>query len=204
MFSIRTNIGGKMQVITIDADYFEKKLQELGLKIKDFKIETSEGIEITEKAVSKAQQRFMGMVHAAHKGEKPASSKVAKAASSMGKKDAEDFAATKHKGLPEKVAEEDTEINKNNWTGEKSTIKVNEKTQEVEVPNIGTFKLTFTDDPEFNMVNAKVTLDGEETDLQGFKYGKENIWTFGNHNFEYTRENKNPYVALAQLAHNLY
>jgi hypothetical protein len=44
----------------------------------------------------------MGMVHAAQKGEKPASKEVAKTAKSMGKKDAEDFASTKHKGLPEK------------------------------------------------------------------------------------------------------
>jgi hypothetical protein len=57
---------------------------------------------LSEKAVSKAQQRFMGMVHAAQKGEKPASKEVAKAAKGMGKKDAKDFAATKHKGLPEK------------------------------------------------------------------------------------------------------
>jgi hypothetical protein len=58
---------------------------------------------VAEKAVSKKQQRFMGMVHAAKKGEKPASKEVAKVAKGMGKKDAEDFAATKHKGLPEKV-----------------------------------------------------------------------------------------------------
>jgi hypothetical protein len=58
--------------------------------------------ELDEKASSKKQQKFMGMVHAAQKGEKPASEKVAKTAKSMGKKDAEDFASTKHKGLPEK------------------------------------------------------------------------------------------------------
>ena len=58
--------------------------------------------QVSEKAVSKKQQRFMGMVHAAQKGEKPASKEVAKTAKGMGKKDAEDFAATKHKGLPEK------------------------------------------------------------------------------------------------------
>jgi hypothetical protein len=58
--------------------------------------------QVDEKAVSKKQQRFMGMVHAAQKGEKPASKEVSKVAKSMGKKDAEDFAATKHKGLPEK------------------------------------------------------------------------------------------------------
>jgi hypothetical protein len=54
----------------------------------------------------------MGMVHAAQKGERPASGAVAKVAKSMGKKDAEDFAATKHKGLPEKVKEADAEAPK--------------------------------------------------------------------------------------------
>ena len=58
---------------------------------------------VAEKAVSKKQQRFMGMVHAAQKGEKPASAEVAKVAKSMPKKAAKDFAKTKHKGLPEKV-----------------------------------------------------------------------------------------------------
>ena len=56
-------------------------------------------------AVSKAQQRFMGMVHAAQKGEEPASPEVAKAADSMKKSDAKDFASTKHKGLPDHVKE---------------------------------------------------------------------------------------------------
>jgi len=58
--------------------------------------------DLDEKAVSKKQQKFMGMVHAAQKGDKPASGAVAKVAKDMGKKDAKDFAATKHKGLPEK------------------------------------------------------------------------------------------------------
>jgi hypothetical protein len=57
---------------------------------------------VTEKAVSKKQQKFMGMVHAAQKGEKPASAKVAKVAKTMKKSDATDFAKTKHEGLPEK------------------------------------------------------------------------------------------------------
>ena len=71
------------------------------LKKAGYKVEKAEE-ELEEKAVSKKQQKFMGMVHAAQKGEKPASKEVAKVAKSMGKKDAEDFAATKHKGLPEK------------------------------------------------------------------------------------------------------
>ncbi len=57
-------------------------------------------------AQSKAQQRFMGMVHAAQKGdmENP-SPEVEKAADSMSDKDAKDFASTPHKGLPDKVKE---------------------------------------------------------------------------------------------------
>ena len=53
-------------------------------------------------AVSKKQQRFFGMVRAAQKGEGAASPEVAKVASEIKKKDAKDFASTKHKGLPMK------------------------------------------------------------------------------------------------------
>jgi len=63
----------------------------------------NEEVELDEKAVSKAQQRFMGMVHAVKSGKLKAPSKeVADAAKSMSKKDAKDYAETKHKGLPEK------------------------------------------------------------------------------------------------------
>jgi hypothetical protein len=54
-------------------------------------------------AQSKAQQRFMGMVHAVQKGDMEAPSKeVEKAADSMTKKDAKDYASTSHKGLSNK------------------------------------------------------------------------------------------------------
>jgi hypothetical protein len=54
-------------------------------------------------AVSKAQQRFMGMVYATKKGDMTnPSPEVAKAAASMKKSDAKDFASTKHKKLPER------------------------------------------------------------------------------------------------------
>ena len=56
-------------------------------------------------AQSKAQQRFMGMVHAADKGETPASPEVAKVSKDMNDKDAKDFASTSHKGLPDKIKE---------------------------------------------------------------------------------------------------
>ena len=61
--------------------------------------------QVNEKSVGQAQQKFMGMVHAAQKGSKAASPEVAKVAKSMGKKDAKDFASTKHAGLPKHVAE---------------------------------------------------------------------------------------------------
>lgn len=71
----------------------------------DQTIKPGEQVEVAamEKAVSRKQQRFMGMVHAAQKGEQPASGEVAKVASNMKKKDAKDFASTKHKGLPEEI-----------------------------------------------------------------------------------------------------
>jgi hypothetical protein len=58
---------------------------------------------LEEKAKSKAQQRFMGMVHATQKGEPAPSKEVAKVAREMPKKAAKDYAATKHKGKPEHV-----------------------------------------------------------------------------------------------------
>jgi hypothetical protein len=60
-------------------------------------------------AKSKKQQKFMGIVHSIQKGDAPASKfskKAQKVAKSMKKGDAEDFASTKHKGLPNKVKRE--------------------------------------------------------------------------------------------------
>lgn len=60
-----------------------------------------EGPFITEKAVSKAQQKFMGMVYATKKGDmKAPSPEVAKAAKSISKKEAKKYAQTSHEGLP--------------------------------------------------------------------------------------------------------
>ena len=78
-----------------------------------------ESTEIEEKAVSKAQQKFMGMVRAKQKGEMDdASPEVAKAAKSMSKKDVKDFASTKHKDLPakkESVDEADSWMKDSGW-----------------------------------------------------------------------------------------
>ena len=59
-------------------------------------------MELNEKAKSRAQQRFFGMVRAFQKGEGAASPEVAKVADEISNKDAKKFAKTKHKGLPEK------------------------------------------------------------------------------------------------------
>ena len=60
-------------------------------------------------ASSKAQQKFMGLVHAIQKGEvspSDVSSTAKKVAKDMKPSDVTDFASTKHKGLPNKVKQE--------------------------------------------------------------------------------------------------
>jgi hypothetical protein len=98
----------------VDPDYDRDDEEDMfpGGKLKGKKIRKAKAIgELTkeeyieEKALSRAQQRFMGMVYAAKKGETPASPEVAKAAEGMSKKAAKDFAKTKHEGLPEKKEE---------------------------------------------------------------------------------------------------
>lgn len=59
--------------------------------------------QFNEKAESRSQQRLMGWVHACQKSNKCGSDKIEKIAKSIKYKDAEDFAKTKHEGLPEKV-----------------------------------------------------------------------------------------------------
>ena len=90
-----------------------------GTKMKDGKEVPNcvkEEEQLDEKAVSKSQQKFMGMVRAAQKGEGASSPEVAKAASSMKKKDVKEYASTKHKGLPMKkealdpVGKEDKDV----------------------------------------------------------------------------------------------
>jgi hypothetical protein len=89
--------------------------------------------QVNEKAVSKKQQRFMGMVHAAKKGEKPASKEVARAAKGISAKEADKFASTKHKGLPEKAKEDtDTRDTKAEKAGKRVTkdIEYDEKSKD--------------------------------------------------------------------------
>lgn len=78
---------------------FKEAVENMGGELLEM-VEVSEE-EIQEKAVSKAQQRFMGMVYAAKKGEPAASPEVAAAAKGITGKEARKFAKTKHAGLPE-------------------------------------------------------------------------------------------------------
>ena len=57
-------------------------------------------------AKSKAQQRFFGVVKGIQKGTGKGTGKAKKAAKDMSKDDVDDFASTKHKGLPNKVKRE--------------------------------------------------------------------------------------------------
>jgi len=98
--------SGRSKLMTREGDHKSDEIKQAIAMLKKAGYEInkadSNDEQVNEKAVSKKQQKFMGMVHATQKGEKAPSKEVAKVAKSMGKKDAEDFAATKHKGLPEK------------------------------------------------------------------------------------------------------
>ena len=57
-------------------------------------------------SVSKQQQKFFGVVKAMQKGDIPKKGSAGNAAKTMDKDDVDDFASTKHKGLPKKVKRE--------------------------------------------------------------------------------------------------
>ena len=57
-------------------------------------------------AKSKAQQKFFGVVKGIQKGTGKGTGKAKKAASDMDPSDVDDFASTKHDGLPNKVKRE--------------------------------------------------------------------------------------------------
>ena len=113
-------------------------------------------------AKSKAQQKFMGIVHSIQKGDAPASKfskKAQKVAKSIKKKDAEDFASTKHKGLPKKVKKEildmlrelvKQEIQEGFYDGTKKFEKKRTKNAEV----LG-YKLTGTPDVKAELNSTK-------------------------------------------------
>ena len=55
---------------------------------------------IPEKAVSKKQQKFFGIVRAMQKGDMPKGGEAGEVAKDMKKSDVKKFASTKHRGLP--------------------------------------------------------------------------------------------------------
>ena len=74
---------------------------------------------ILEKSKSKSQQRLFGMVHACQKKGSCDSPEIEKIAKSIEPKDAEDFASTKHKGLPEKKEDKSKKKTFKEWLTEK-------------------------------------------------------------------------------------
>ena len=111
-------------------------------------------------ATSKAQQKFMGIVHGLQKGTiKPSdvSGAAKKVAKTMKKKSAKDFAKTKHKGLPNKVRSEN--MNEDGHTDVASIVrklktsaedirdifnKINSMSDEDSLPSWWTDKITLS------------------------------------------------------------
>lgn len=87
----------------------------------------NEEISLEEKAKSKSQQRFMGMVNAYKNGDLSAgdaSADIEAAADSMTDKEVDDFASTKHKGLPDHVKENNIKETKITENMEQFTVTV--------------------------------------------------------------------------------
>jgi len=116
-------------------------------------------------AVSKAQQKFMGMVHATQKGDMESPSpEVAKAAADMSKKSAKDFASTKHKGLPNKVEEEGVKKLKEYIRKYIREMNVTGNVQGYQSPHA------------FTKPGDEKKQDKKQADLAGYTLVKENRW----------------------------
>jgi hypothetical protein len=120
-------------------------------------------------AVSKAQQRFMGMVHAAQKGdmENP-SPEVQKAADSMSDKDAKDFASTKHAGLPDKKEEELQKI--------KEIIRKMVRERMVDEMTTSDAAGPYNTPYAFTKKGDEKSKGKRQADLTGYSVVKENRW----------------------------
>jgi hypothetical protein len=86
-YSVKSNADGTYTAVPVESEMKEGKTSKK---------------EMGEKAVSKKQQEFFGVVRGMQKGDIPKKGKTGKAAEEMSKKDVKDFASTKHKGLPMK------------------------------------------------------------------------------------------------------
>ena len=120
-------------------------------------------------AVSKSQQRFMGMVHATQKGdmENP-SPEVSKAADSMSDKDAKDFASTSHKGLPDKKEEQIKQLK------EKIRQLVREKM--VDEMNVTGNVQGYNSPHAFGKPENEKKKGKKQADLTGYSVVSENRW----------------------------
>ena len=96
--------------------------------------------EINEKSVSKQQQKLMGLALSVKKGDTP-KSKVSKSvkdiAKKMSKSDLDDFASTKHKGLPNKVETNEEEKYDLTDAFQKHAANYLTKVADKSVPRIG-------------------------------------------------------------------
>lgn len=93
----------------------------------------------TEEAKSKAQQRFFGAVKNCQETGDCGSKAVKDAAASMSAKDVDDFASTKHKGLPEKV-DEDVELKNLGVTPMVHTLNVQKGIDGMSSEKVGVIK----------------------------------------------------------------
>ena len=120
-------------------------------------------------AVSKAQQRFMGMVHATQKGDMEAPSpEVEKAADSMKKSDAKDFASTKHAGLPDKKEEQIQKI--------KEIIRKMVRERMIDEMNVTGNIQGYATPKAFTKKGDEKEKGKKQADLTGYSVVNENRW----------------------------
>ena len=132
------------------------------------------GIALQEKSVSRNQQQLMGMAYAYKTGkfDGEPSEEVIKLANSMSEKDLEDFASTKHKGLPEKVDE---------VLSQHDTVQYHSDRQGEEPFTMGNVKWQF--------VNAKYP-DGK-IDIGVYRFGHDLVYDYTRWREEYNINENN-------------
>jgi len=164
-------------------------------------------------AVSKKQQRFFGMVRAAQKGEMVSPSpQVQRVASSIKKKDAKDFASTKHKGLPMKKFSEmrthlgeeeydhmrDRQLERGTWRGGSSSS--NNSRPSGKQPK---GKTVLQKQSEKKYGKGKSALDIVKANITA-KYGKGAIMDTKKEAVEYTGPNKDERKQIKKLDNKDY
>jgi len=92
--------------INTDVDTVKSTLGISEPEAKDWVAKMHEGDDMSEEAVSKSQQRFMGMVSQCQKTGDCPSDEVRKVAAAMSPEEVDKFASTKHDDLPEKIEED--------------------------------------------------------------------------------------------------